>query len=149
MPRRTETLARFDIVVGENIRARRTLLGISQTVLADTIGVPFQQIQKYEKGINTVDSRSQITTGRTTWGQNTDYSTSPCRVTYFRHVRRGRGAKPADGSSTICRFGRFPASQRNHSIVPASLVNAVSISCGDTVTRCLLPTIVAIAGISS
>lgn len=56
MPRRTESLARFDIVVGENIRARRTLLGISQTVLADTIGVSFQQVQKYEKGTNTVSS---------------------------------------------------------------------------------------------
>jgi transcriptional regulator with XRE-family HTH domain len=43
-----------DTHVGLKIRARRNLLGMSQTELADTAGVAFQQVQKYEKGANRV-----------------------------------------------------------------------------------------------
>jgi transcriptional regulator with XRE-family HTH domain len=42
--------------VGARIRLRRTLLGISQMALAETIGLTFQQVQKYEKGMNRVSS---------------------------------------------------------------------------------------------
>lgn len=44
----------IDVAVGQRIRARRNELGISQTTLADVIGVTFQQVQKYEKGVNRV-----------------------------------------------------------------------------------------------
>ncbi len=40
--------------MGLNIRARRKELHISQTKLADAIGLTFQQIQKYERGFNRV-----------------------------------------------------------------------------------------------
>ena len=43
-----------DTHIGQKIRARRTLLGLSQTELADAAGITFQQIQKYEKGTNRV-----------------------------------------------------------------------------------------------
>ena len=43
-----------DTHVGQKIRARRTLLGLSQTELADGAGITFQQVQKYEKGVNRV-----------------------------------------------------------------------------------------------
>lgn len=46
----------IDNVVGEQIRARRTALGISQKRLGIQIGVSFQQIQKYELGKNRVSS---------------------------------------------------------------------------------------------
>ena len=39
-----------DVVVGQRIRSRRLLLGISQTKLGNKLGITFQQIQKYEKG---------------------------------------------------------------------------------------------------
>jgi transcriptional regulator with XRE-family HTH domain len=42
----------IDIYVGSRVRARRLLLGMSQERLADQIGVTFQQVQKYEKGVN-------------------------------------------------------------------------------------------------
>ena len=45
-----------DVHVGARIRLRRTLLGISQMALAETIGLTFQQVQKYEKGMNRVSS---------------------------------------------------------------------------------------------
>ena len=43
-----------DSHVGLKIRARRNLLGLSQTELADAAGITFQQVQKYEKGANRV-----------------------------------------------------------------------------------------------
>jgi transcriptional regulator with XRE-family HTH domain len=38
--------------VGRRVRMRRLMLGLSQTKLADALGLTFQQVQKYEKGTN-------------------------------------------------------------------------------------------------
>jgi transcriptional regulator with XRE-family HTH domain len=43
-----------DTHVGQKIRARRIFLQMSQTEVADALGITFQQIQKYEKGMNRV-----------------------------------------------------------------------------------------------
>ena len=45
-----------DIHVGKRVRVRRTILGMSQETLADALGITFQQVQKYEKGINRVSA---------------------------------------------------------------------------------------------
>lgn len=45
-----------DVAVGARIRLRRKQLGISQSKLADAIGVTFQQVQKYERGANRVSA---------------------------------------------------------------------------------------------
>jgi len=44
----------IDGYVGARIRMRRQLLGMSQERLAEQIGVTFQQVQKYEKGVNRI-----------------------------------------------------------------------------------------------
>ncbi len=44
----------IDAYVGSRVRARRRLLRLSQVALAERIGVTFQQIQKYEKGMNRI-----------------------------------------------------------------------------------------------
>nr|WP_304363661.1 helix-turn-helix transcriptional regulator [Jiella sp. LLJ827] len=38
------------------VRSRRQMLGMSQTALAEQLGVTFQQVQKYEKGSNRISS---------------------------------------------------------------------------------------------
>jgi transcriptional regulator with XRE-family HTH domain len=43
-----------DIELGRRIRLRRVELEISQSELAEKLGVSFQQVQKYEKGLNRV-----------------------------------------------------------------------------------------------
>ena len=43
-----------DRYVGQRIRAQRMMLGMSQTQVADRLDVTFQQIQKYERGVNRV-----------------------------------------------------------------------------------------------
>lgn len=42
--------------VGANIRLRRRLLRMSQSTLAEQLGLTFQQVQKYEKGVNRVSA---------------------------------------------------------------------------------------------
>jgi transcriptional regulator with XRE-family HTH domain len=44
----------IDLHVGSRVRLRRMLLGLSQEKLADQLGLTFQQVQKYEKGINRI-----------------------------------------------------------------------------------------------
>lgn len=46
----------IDVAVGHRIRVRRKWLGISQSTLADHLGVSFQQVQKYERGANRVSA---------------------------------------------------------------------------------------------
>jgi transcriptional regulator with XRE-family HTH domain len=43
-----------DVQVGQRIRVQRLAIGISQTTLANALGVTFQQVQKYEQGVNRV-----------------------------------------------------------------------------------------------
>lgn len=43
-----------DIYVGNRVRMRRKILGLSQEKLGEKLGITFQQIQKYEKGTNRV-----------------------------------------------------------------------------------------------
>ncbi len=45
-----------DRFVGQKLRTRRTLLGISQEKLAAAVGVTFQQVQKYERGTNRISA---------------------------------------------------------------------------------------------
>jgi len=44
----------IDKHVGSRVRMRRLMLAMSQSTLADALGVTFQQVQKYEKGANRI-----------------------------------------------------------------------------------------------
>jgi len=44
----------IDKHVGNQVRMRRLMLGMSQTKLGDALGLTFQQVQKYEKGTNRI-----------------------------------------------------------------------------------------------
>ncbi|MCJ9430358.1 helix-turn-helix domain-containing protein [Kordiimonas marina] len=46
----------IDVHVGQRVRARRKMLGLSQTQLGKELGVTFQQVQKYERGTNRIGS---------------------------------------------------------------------------------------------
>jgi transcriptional regulator with XRE-family HTH domain len=46
----------IDVHVGQHLRTRRTLLGLSQMAVADAMGLTFQQLQKYENGSNRISA---------------------------------------------------------------------------------------------
>ena len=54
-----------DIHVGSIIRTRRKSMGMSQVVLAQAVGLTFQQIQKYERGLNRVSASKLFEVART------------------------------------------------------------------------------------
>lgn len=46
----------LDTHIGKRLRLQRTLAGLSQKNIGEAIGVTFQQIQKYERGVNRVSA---------------------------------------------------------------------------------------------
>lgn len=60
MKRRTrgkgEGTNEVDVLVGQRLRELRMLAGLSQSDLASTIGLTFQQLQKYERGVNRISA---------------------------------------------------------------------------------------------
>lgn len=46
----------IDIHVGKRVRHRRKVLGITQEKLGESLGLTFQQVQKYERGVNRISS---------------------------------------------------------------------------------------------
>ena len=56
-PRRSLIKVDFDKHVGQRIRERRVVLGLSQPALADGLGIIIQQLQNHEKGHNRIAAR--------------------------------------------------------------------------------------------
>ena len=46
----------IDLMIAQRIRMRRLVVGLSQEKLAEALGLTFQQVQKYEKGVNRVSA---------------------------------------------------------------------------------------------
>lgn len=61
-----------DVHVGKRIRHRRWILGTTQQQLAEKVGIKFQQIQKYETGMNRV-SASRLWDIATALGVSIDF----------------------------------------------------------------------------
>ena len=59
----TKSTNSHDVEVGQRIRARRMAQGMSQTELGNLLGVTFQQVQKYEKGVNRVGAGRLVRVG--------------------------------------------------------------------------------------
>ena len=49
-------ISQIDVHVGARVRQRRTLFGMNQTNLGNALGMSFQQVQKYERGMNRISA---------------------------------------------------------------------------------------------
>ncbi|WP_371304225.1 helix-turn-helix domain-containing protein [Azospirillum sp. B510] len=90
-----------DAHVGQRVRMRRTLLGMSQEKLGEAIGLTFQQVQKYERGSNRISAGTLYRLG-----QVLDVPVSFFFDTYNdAGPRRSRGGfeEPDDNNSQISR----------------------------------------------
>ncbi len=52
----------IDVEVGARVRLQRKALGLSQTALAEALGLTFQQVQKYERGANRISASMLVRT---------------------------------------------------------------------------------------
>ncbi len=82
-----------DVHVGARIGLRRSALGLSQSALAQQLGVSFQQVQKYETGQNRI-SASRLHRAATVLGTSVE--------TFFPPVETARGG--ADDGWEAMRF---------------------------------------------
>lgn len=97
----------IDTVVGNRIRARRMEMGRSQQELGDALGVSFQQVQKYEKGVN------RVGVGRLQ--QIAKYLQAD--MAFFMGDLNGDSKKP----TTVSRFATFMATKDGADIVEAMI----------------------------
>jgi len=121
----------IDRHIGARIRARRTLIGMSQEKLGEALGLTFQQVQKYEKGTNRVGSGRLQEIGDILGVQ----------VTYFFDGQEGE-RKHKDGSPVVQEIEEF-LSQKD-SIELVSAFNAITDA---TIRRALINMARASAGL--
>jgi transcriptional regulator with XRE-family HTH domain len=50
----------LDKLIGQRVKAARLLRSMSQTALAEALGISFQQVQKYEKGMNRIAASTLV-----------------------------------------------------------------------------------------
>ena len=87
----------LDLHVGSRVRLQRMLLGMSQEKLGEQLGLTFQQIQKYEKGINRIGASRLFDLARVL-GVSVQffYDEAPGSATESRTVAAAGGADKAD-----------------------------------------------------
>jgi len=59
-PKDLSRVMALELAIGARMRTRRRQLGLSQSELADKLGVSFQQVQKYERGANRVAASTLV-----------------------------------------------------------------------------------------
>ncbi|MBS9715717.1 helix-turn-helix domain-containing protein [Pseudohalocynthiibacter aestuariivivens] len=79
-----------DVHVGKRIRHRRWMVGMTQQQLAEKVGIKFQQIQKYETGMNRV-SASRLWDISETLGVPISF--------FFEGIRESEGAEGEKGQT--------------------------------------------------
>ena len=63
---RAAVITAFDIALGRIVRERREAVGLSQLKLGNQLGKTWQQLQKYEKGLNRISVATLVTICRAT-----------------------------------------------------------------------------------
>jgi len=102
----------LDVALGKVIRARRKGLGLSQTALGAAVGLTFQQIQKYERGMNRVSFSKLVGIA----------AALECRVVdLVDHVERPVSSETVNSSGLLAERGALELLESYSRIGPLSL----------------------------
>jgi transcriptional regulator with XRE-family HTH domain len=93
-----------DVDVGRLVRVHRMARGMSQTALADQIGVTFQQVQKYESGANRI-SMGRLTRIAKVLGVSVTYLLAGSRQATSANSSKKDEAKLAEATRMLGRIG--------------------------------------------
>ncbi|MVA25717.1 helix-turn-helix transcriptional regulator [Agrobacterium vitis] len=88
--KKTSNVHDYNILAGERLKSARKNKGMSQSDVARELGVTFQQLHKYEKGINGM-SASRLAAAATLLGMDPDFS----------YTADNADASPEDSSSEL------------------------------------------------
>lgn len=99
-----------DNLVGKRVRLRRSELGVSQEELGKFLGITFQQIQKYERGINRIgasvlsDIARRLDVGISYFfeEENATIPVDKYSIVYFRTVRALQKIKCVKRQHNVC-----------------------------------------------
>jgi transcriptional regulator with XRE-family HTH domain len=112
--RRTNEAKEADKRIGERVRTRRLALSMSQVTFANAIGISFQQVQKYENGMNRIGGSRMIQVA----------AALQCEVAYlFPNTRGGIPdyilplLQKADALTLLQYFGRIQNPEHRRAIV--------------------------------
>lgn len=90
----------LDLAIGQRIRERRRAIGLTQQELAEAIGITFQQVQKYERGMNRVsfsrlaEIAHTLRCGLSDLAQGLEVSASRAELERCNHLLALEGALP-------------------------------------------------------
>src|ERR1700683_2975975 len=111
----------IDMHVGSRVRMRRLMLAMSQSKLADALGLTFQQVQKYEKGTR---SRRRRCSWRGSRGRE-EVGFRHQALASSAHMSKGQSDLPQNASTVMDFWGKAsPTGQvgpTSHSIIHHSL----------------------------
>lgn len=130
----------IDLYVGSRVRMRRSLLGMSQERLAAELGVTFQQVQKYERGLNRIGA-SRLWDLAQVLGVNVDFFYQDIDASTSDKSPRKIYANPGL-SEDACEFDMDILLRRD----VVSLLRAYSKITNTKVQRSVLDLIVALSG---
>src|SRR3954451_22510971 len=99
----------IDIHVGSRLRLRRMMLGMSRVKLGEAFGVTFQQVQKYEKGMNRMGS-SRLQQAADVLGVT---------VPFFFEGATGGTYKPDDSAPSSAYVNEFVSSEDGVRLIKA------------------------------
>jgi transcriptional regulator with XRE-family HTH domain len=100
-----------DVHVGKRIRQRRWMIGMTQQQLADAVGIKFQQIQKYETGMNRV-SASRLWDVAATLGVQIGYFFDGLESTAVEAAPGGDMLTSKEAMDLVRAFHSIPETQR-------------------------------------
>lgn len=93
-------LKSIDVAVGGQVRLRRILLGMSQEVVSQSLGLTFQQLQKYEHGTNRISGSRLFQLG----------IILHCTVSFFFETADVEdGPEAAEESPTVAEANEIPS----------------------------------------
>jgi transcriptional regulator with XRE-family HTH domain len=106
-----------DAEIGRLVRARRKQLGLTQTDLAERIGVAFQQVQKYEKGTNRISIGRLTRIAKALDVPSTFFFAGETKAG-VASADKSRGFLAADGALRLIKaFDRFPSRETRTSFI--------------------------------
>jgi transcriptional regulator with XRE-family HTH domain len=117
----------IDVQVGSRIRLQRNCLGISQTALASTLGITFQQVQKYERGLNRV-SASKLQVIAKTLGVPVSYFFEDGPNLHTPSVPSSVGIDPFQVDAEMVKLVRYFSKIANPKVRQAIIVMIESIA---------------------
>ena len=111
-----------DAHVGSRIRLRRKLLGLSQQQLAEQLGLTFQQVQKYERGVNRVSASKLYETAQVLGAPVTHFFEGLDGEPQFNGSPAGEAAVTAflmtpEGLELATLFPRIPKGRMRHQVL--------------------------------